>query len=34
VPDHTAYREKLGPRLDELRITGEAIAAPVNYAAE
>jgi glutaconate CoA-transferase subunit A len=34
VPDHVAYREKLGVRLNELRITGAALAAPVNYAAE
>jgi glutaconate CoA-transferase subunit A len=34
VPNHTAYRDKLGTRLDELRIKGEALAAPVNYAAE
>ncbi len=34
LPDHAAYREKLGRRLEELRITGEALAAPVNYAAE
>ena len=33
-PDHAAYRAKLGGRLDALRIQGEALAAPVNYAAE
>jgi glutaconate CoA-transferase, subunit A len=34
VSDHAAYCEKLGPRLDDLRINGSALAAPVNYAAE
>ena len=34
LPDHAAYRAKLGRRLEELRSTGEALAAPVNYAAE
>ena len=34
LPDHEAYRARLGGRLEELRITGEALAAPVNYAAE
>ncbi len=34
VPDHAAYRARLAARLDELRITGEALAAPTNYAAE
>lgn len=34
VPDHSAYREKLGERLHALRIKGEALAASVNYAAE
>ncbi len=29
-----AYTEKLGSRLDELRIKGEQLAAPANYAAE
>ncbi len=33
LPDHAAYRAKLGPRLDGLRIRGERLAAPVNYAA-
>jgi hypothetical protein len=34
LPDHEAYRAKLGARLESLRITGEALAAPVNYAGE
>jgi glutaconate CoA-transferase subunit A len=34
VPDHTAYRAKLGAAMDELRIKGETLAAPVNYAPE
>ncbi|MCH9019237.1 MAG: CoA transferase subunit A [Proteobacteria bacterium] len=34
LPDHEAYRARLGGRLEALRITGEALAAPVNYAAE
>ncbi len=34
LPDHAAYRAKLGTRLDELRIKGEALSAPTNYAAE
>ena len=33
VPDHAAYRAKLGPRLQALRITGSAPAAPANFAA-
>ncbi len=33
VPDHAAYRAKLGQRLDDLRITGRALAAPADYAA-
>ena len=33
LPDHDAYCAKLGARLEALRITGEALAAPVNYAA-
>jgi glutaconate CoA-transferase subunit A len=33
TPDHTAYREKLGPRLEELRIKGQAPSAPANFAA-
>lgn len=32
VGDHDGYRAKLGARLDTLRITGNAPAAPVNYA--
>jgi glutaconate CoA-transferase subunit A len=32
--DHEAYRAKLGTRLEELRIRGQALAAPANYAAE
>lgn len=32
--DHAAYRAKLGARLDDLRVKGEALAAPTNYAAE
>jgi len=34
IPDHAAYRAKLGDRLEELRIKGEALSAPANYAAE
>jgi len=34
VPDHEAYLKKLGHRLDNLKITGSALAADVNYAAE
>ena len=34
VADHHAYREKLGGRLEELRIKGDAPSAPANYAAE
>lgn len=33
VPDHAAYREKLGGRLEDLRIDGAALAAETNYAA-
>jgi glutaconate CoA-transferase subunit A len=33
LPDHTAYREKLGARLERLRIDGAAPAAPANFAA-
>ncbi len=33
VPDHEAYRTKLGKRLDDLRIKQSAPAAPTNYAA-
>lgn len=32
LPDHGAYRAKLGERLDRLRVRGEALSAPVNYA--
>lgn len=34
LPDHAAYRAKLGARLEKLRIRGEALSAPANYAAE
>lgn len=34
LPDHAAYRARLGERLESLRIRGEALAAPVNFAAE
>ena len=34
LPDHEAYRAKLGGQLEELRITGEALSAPANYATE
>ncbi len=34
LPDHEAYRVKLGGQLEELRIRGEAPSAPANYAAE
>ena len=34
IADHDAYRAKLGKRLDELKITGTALAADVNYAAQ
>lgn len=33
LPDQEAYRKKLGTTLDGLRIKGEALSAPVNYAA-
>jgi len=33
VPDHAAYRAKLGNRLEELKITGAAPGATANYAA-
>ncbi len=32
LPDHAAYRAKLGGQLEELRITGDAPSAPANYA--
>ena len=34
IPDHEAYRRKLGGQLEDLRIRGEALSAPANYAAE
>ena len=34
LPDHAAYRNKLGGELEALRITGEALSAPANYAAD
>jgi glutaconate CoA-transferase subunit A len=34
LPDHEAYRAKLGERLSALKISGRALAADVNYAAE
>ncbi len=34
VADHAAYRKKLGRRLDDLAVKGEALSAPANYAAE
>jgi len=34
VGDHAGYRARLGQRLEALRIRGEALAAPANYAAE
>ncbi len=34
VVDHAGYCEKLGSRMDDLRITGSALAAPANFAAE
>ena len=34
LPDHAAYRAKLGGQLEELRITGDAPSAPANYATE
>jgi glutaconate CoA-transferase subunit A len=34
LPDHEAYRIKLGGELEELRILGDAPSAPANYAAE
>lgn len=33
VPDHATYRARLGERLESLRIKGEALAAPANFAA-
>ncbi len=34
LSDHAAYRAKLGQRLEALRIRGEALSAPANFAAE
>jgi glutaconate CoA-transferase subunit A len=34
LPDHAAYRAKLGGQLEELRILGDAPSAPANYATE
>jgi glutaconate CoA-transferase subunit A len=34
LPDHAAYRAKLGGELEELRILGDAHSAPANYATE
>lgn len=34
LPDHASYRSKLGRGLDALRITGEVLSAPANYAVE
>ncbi len=34
LPDHDAYRAKLGGQLEELRIRGNAPSAPANYAWE
>jgi glutaconate CoA-transferase, subunit A len=34
VPDHAAYRTKLGAKLEELRIKGWVPSAPANYASE
>ena len=34
LPDHAAYRAKLGQRLEDLRIKCQALAAPANYAGE
>ena len=33
LEDHDAYRTKLGASLEDLRIKGEALSAPANYAA-
>jgi glutaconate CoA-transferase subunit A len=32
LPDHAAYRKKLGTRLEDLRIGGSVLAADTNYA--
>ena len=34
IPDHEAYRAKLGARLEALRIRGQALSVPANYAME
>ena len=34
LPDHEAYRVKLGGQLEALRISGDAPSAPANYATE
>jgi glutaconate CoA-transferase subunit A len=34
LADHEAYRVKLGGQLEELRIRGDALSAPANYATE
>ena len=34
VPDHAAYRAKLGARLERFRVKETRLAAPVNFAAE
>ena len=34
VPDHAAYRAKLGSQLEDLRIVGSALSVAANYAAE
>jgi glutaconate CoA-transferase subunit A len=34
IPDHAAYRAKLGERLETFRIHGQALSAPANYAVE
>ena len=34
VPDHAAYRAKLGGQLEALRIIGDAPSAPANYATD
>ena len=34
LPDHAAYRVKLGGQLEDLRIHGQALSAPANYATE
>ncbi|MCP5368266.1 MAG: CoA transferase subunit A [Hyphomicrobiales bacterium] len=33
LPDHAAYRAKLGRRLEDLRVRGDAPSAPANWAA-